>query len=361
MRAVFGASWQLWGVACAVGWLISPVATSAQDAQSPAAQVPSTQDSTDPTPSPQTTAAAKKVVFVAGPPSHAAGEHEHNAGCILLAERLAAAMPNFTTQVTRNGWPDDDAIFEGADAIVIFCDGGNGHVVMNRLEEVDAMMARGVGLVCLHYAVEIPKGEPGEKLLNWIGGYFETDWSVNPHWDAEFKEFPTHPITSGVEPFTMRDEWYFHMRFSVNMEHVTPILSAVAPESTMTRPDGPHEGNPAVRAAVAAGEPQHMAWAYERPGGGRGVGFTGGHFHNNWGDDNFRRLVLNAIVWTAQGEVPAAGVVDGPVTLEQLAANQDEQGRGRRGGRRGGRGRGRSGQDSAQPVPNNQQPIPGAP
>ena len=51
-----------------------------------------------------------------------------------------------------------------------------------------------------------------------------------------------------------------------------------------------------------------MAWAAEREGGGRGFGFTGGHDHWNWGDPNFRKVVLNAIVWCAHGEVPKDGV-----------------------------------------------------
>ena len=38
-------------------------------------------------------AKAKKIVFVAGKPSHGYGAHEHNAGCMLLAKELQAAMP----------------------------------------------------------------------------------------------------------------------------------------------------------------------------------------------------------------------------------------------------------------------------
>ena len=109
------------------------------------------------------------------------------------------------------------------------------------------------------------------------------------------------------------------------MKGVTPILTAVPPESTMSRADGPHEGNPAVREAVKKGEPQHMAWAAERPDGGRGFGFTGAHFNKNWGDDNFRKIVLNAILWTAKAKVPAEGV-QSSVTKEQLEANLDPKG-----------------------------------
>jgi hypothetical protein len=116
------------------------------------------------------------------------------------------------------------------------------------------------------------------------------------------------------------------MRFRDGMSGVIPILSAVPPSSTMNRSDGPHEGNPAVRAAVKNGEVEHMAWALERPDGGRGFGFTGGHYHKNWGNDNVRKLVLNAILWTAKVEVPSEGVPS-HVTAEDLKQNLDAKGR----------------------------------
>ena len=266
----------------------------------------------------------KKVVFVAGTRSHGYGSHEHNAGCLLLARELGRHMPNFETSVFRNGWPKDpESAFKDADAVVMYCDGGGGHMVNPHLEEFDKVMKRGVGLACIHYAVEVPKGESGNAFLDWIGGYFETHWSVNPHWKANFDSLPDHPITRGVKPFEIQDEWYFHMRFREGMKGVTPILTALAPDSTMSRRDGAHSGNPHVRRAVAAGEPQHVAWAAERPDGGRGFGFTGGHFHWNWGDENFRRLVLNAIVWIAKGDVAENGVASPEVTRADLEANQD--------------------------------------
>jgi putative membrane-bound dehydrogenase-like protein len=203
----------------------------------------------------------------------------------------------------------------------MYCDGGGGHLVMPKLAECDALAKKGIGIVCIHYGVEVPKGEAGVKFMDWIGGYFEPHWSVNPHWEAKFEKLPDHPITRGVEPFTCDDEWYYHMRFRDEMKGVTPILTAIPPAHTLSRPDGPHSGNPEVR--KKAGQPQHVAWACERPDGGRGFGFTGGHNHWNWGDPNFRKTVLNAIVWCAKGEVPEKGVSDSPITLEALEANQD--------------------------------------
>jgi type 1 glutamine amidotransferase len=264
----------------------------------------------------------KKIVFVAGPRSHDYASHEHNAGCLLLARMLNDNMPNVHAAVYRNGWPADPTAFDNADAIVLYADGGGGNMLIPHVDEMDKLMKKGVGLACLHYALDAPKGKAGDHLLRWIGGYFETFWSVNPSWTAEFKKLPEHPITRGVRSFTILDEWYYHMRFADDMAGVTPILTAIPPDQTRKGPDGPYSGNEHVRARM--GMPEHVAWAYERPGGGRGFGFTGGHSHWNWGHDDFRKVVLNAIVWVAKADVPANGVPSKTPTLEELEANQDE-------------------------------------
>ncbi|HVK14434.1 MAG TPA: NPCBM/NEW2 domain-containing protein, partial [Gemmataceae bacterium] len=277
-------------------------------------------------------AEGKKIVFVAGRPSHGHREHEHNAGCRLLAAELdkaaeAANVPLLTTVYT-NGFPKDLTAFDNANTVISYCDGGGGHYLMPVIKDFDKVMDRGVGLVCLHYGVEIPAGEPGNAFLKWIGGYFEANWSVNPHWTAKFDKLPEHPITRGVKPFEINDEWYYHMRFRPGMEGVTPILTALPPRETLSRPDGPHSGNPAVRQDVLEKkEPQHMAWAANRKDGiGRGFGFTGGHFHRNWQNDDFRTLVLNAIAWTAHIEVPPTGLRSPTPTAEQMDANLDPKG-----------------------------------
>ncbi len=193
------------------------------------------------------------------------------------------------------------------------------------VRQFEDIMNRGVGLVCIHYGVEVPKGPTGQRFLQWIGGYFETNWSVNPHWDASFSDLPDHPITRGVNPFEINDEWYYHMRFAPEMTRVTPILAALPPESTLARGDGTHSGNPYVREEVKAKKPQYLAWAFVRGDGkGRGFGFTGGHFHRNWQNDDFRKLVLNAIAWTAHVEVPENGISSATPGDAELDANQDE-------------------------------------
>jgi type 1 glutamine amidotransferase len=266
----------------------------------------------------------KKVVLIAGRKSHGYGAHEHKAGCMLLADALNKSGLPIEAQVVTDGWPDDASVLDGADSIVIYSDGGGGHPFNAHIDELNKLTAAGTGIVCIHYGVEVPEGKSGNAFLDWTGGYFEANWSVNPHWVAEYDQLPMHPITKGVKPFSINDEWYYHMRFREQMEGVTPILTDLPPKSTLSRPDGAHSGNPFVREAFANGVPQHMAWARERPDGGRGFGISGGHFHWNWGHNQMRKVVLNAIAWSAGVDVPSDGVSSKTLSVKDLMANQDE-------------------------------------
>lgn len=270
-----------------------------------------------------TARADKQILLIAGVASHGPGEHEFRAGSLLLSDCLNK-VPGIHATVASNGWPSDESLLRSADAILLYADGGGGHpaILPDRMKLLDELAKKGVGIGTAHYGVEVPAGAPGFAMLRWTGGYFEMYWSVNPTWHATFSQLPTHPITRGVQPFAMDDEWYYHMRFAPGMSGITPILSVVPPVETVRQSDGTHSSNPWVRWEVEHGIPQPLMWAFERPTGGRGFGFTGGHYHKNWADNNFRRLVLNALVWAAGAEVPAGGI-ESTVTPEQLKANQD--------------------------------------
>ncbi|MCB1093657.1 MAG: ThuA domain-containing protein, partial [Verrucomicrobiae bacterium] len=222
-----------------------------------------------------------------------------------------------------NGWPENEAIFDGAKAVVVYSDGNAGHPVNGHEAKMSELAAAGVGIMFMHYAVEVPPGERGELFKKWVGGHYESGFSVNPHWTASDAPKAGHPIGNGVPNLRANDEWYFNMRFAKDMQGVTPILSSVAPDETMSRPDGEHSGNPEVRKMVAEKQPQHVCWVIERADGGRGFGFTGLHFHDNWANDDFRKTVLNAICWIAKVEIPAEGIVTPTPTQEELDANLD--------------------------------------
>jgi len=264
--------------------------------------------------------AKKKLVFIAGKPSHPPRMHEFNAGVRLLARQLKET-PGLQVEVVLNGWPKDETVFEGADAVVFYMDGGGRHEVVQergrRLKLVDKWVKQGVGIGCMHYGVEVLADQAGDHFKRWIGGHYENSFSCNPMWEPQFKSFPDHPVANGVKPFSIKDEWYFNMRFIDGVKgnkagkagglKFTPILVATPSDKVRKGPYVYPKG-PYPHIEAASGRPEAMMWTVERADGGRGFGFTGGHYHDNWGNADFRKVVLNALVWVAGGKVPADGV-----------------------------------------------------
>lgn len=230
-----------------------------------------------------------KIVLVAGTQSHGPGDHEYKAGCILLAKFLTQngiADP----LVVTGGWPENDSVFDGASAVVLYMDGGAQHSILkgDRLDTIAKLMRKGVGLACLHYTVEVPKEAAGPQFIEWIGGYYERTYSQNPFNEADLVQAsPSHPISRGWKSFHLKDEWYYRIRFQPGDRRVTPILTSMLPMDASNR--------------------EVLAWATERKDGGRGFGFTGLHTHKNWSVPDFRQLLVNAVLWSAKVDIPEGG------------------------------------------------------
>ena len=271
------------------------------------------------------TAADKKLVLIAGKPSHPPGMHEFRAGSLLL-QKCLAGVPGLTLTVWSNGWPSDASAFQGADAVVIYSDGGAGHpaVQADHAKIIGDLIEKGVGFGVMHYACEVQKDKGGKEFQDWIGGYYEDHFSVNPIWDPEYKTFPKHPVTRGVKPFTAKDEWYFNIHFRDDTKELTRILTATPSDAVRKGPyvwpKGPYD-----HIVAASGREETMMWVCES-GAKRGFGFTGGHFHTNWGNADFRKVILNALLWVAKAEVPEGGV-SSAVTDEELKLNLDPKGK----------------------------------
>jgi hypothetical protein len=274
-----------------------------------------------------------KLVIIAGKPSHPPLQHEFRAGALIL-EKCLKDVPRLKVDRHDQGWVSDESTFADADAIVIYSDGGAKHPAVqgDHLKTLNALMAKGVGFGAMHYGVEVLADNGGAEFKEWLGGHYENQYSCNPMWEPRFEMFPSHPITEGVLPFQIKDEWYMNMRFrpafgdgtkqvTAGKSSFVPIL--VASPSDATR-DGPYvyPKGPYPHIQAEKGQSEAMMWAVEREDGGRGFGFTGGHFHLNWSNDAFRKTVLNALVWVTKIEVPSGGVAS-TVTPEELQQNLD--------------------------------------
>lgn len=250
-------------------------------------------------------AAPAKIVLIAGRPSHPPGAHEHNAG-VLLLDKMLKQNKGVETVIVKGGWPVEESVFGGARAIFLFSDGAKSQPFMqgDRMAKIDAMLKKGVGLMLMHYAIEFPV-ENGPQVLEWVGGYYERPYSKNPINDVEVVQAsPKHPVSRGWKTYQCKDEFYYHLRFTEGDKRVTPIITVMLPKDKPER--------------------EVIAWACQRKDGGRGFGFSGGHFHTNWGIPEFRQMVVNAVLWTAKVDIPKNGAKC-DVTADDLKANLDDK------------------------------------
>jgi outer membrane protein assembly factor BamB len=238
----------------------------------------------------------RKIVLLAGAKSHGAGEHEYLATMKLIQADLAG----FRTEVYADGWPADAHTLDDANTIVVMSDGQDHDtptrvpfMTPERMKVMEKEMKRRCGLVMIHYSTFI-SFPYDQQTLDWLGGYFNWDEKRVPV--SKIKTLsadvalaaPSHPILRGVSPFHIRDEFYYKLKFRENDPGLVPILR--------------------VPVLAQSPEEQTIAWAFQRANGGRGFGITSGHYFENWKDDNFRKLMLNAVVWTSGADVPGDGI-----------------------------------------------------
>jgi type 1 glutamine amidotransferase len=186
--------------------------------------------------------------------------------------------------------PEDLAELDVAAAIVLMWEAWEQHLFQSKnvavMNKFGQLMQDGVGLMCLHAATAV--GDDAEKeFLKWSGGNKKRGYSSHPMESDPGLSIvtPEHPICLGVKPMRFaREEFYRRILFDESAGKVTPILAAGSPV-----------GKPAD---------QVVAWTFQRTGGGRTFCCTGPHFHDSFQNDDFRRLIMNAIRWIANKENP---------------------------------------------------------
>ena len=189
-----------------------------------------------------------KVVLIAGSNFFKPGQHEYIGGCAVLMDLLRQTPGVFP--VLALDWPRKAETFAGAKSVVFYFDGGDKHAWIgeSRRAELKKLADAGVGLVCFHQGVDVPK-DLGPQVRDWMGASFEKGFSQRAHWVAEFKTFPEHPVCRGVAPFRIDDGWLYKLRFVEGLQGVTPLLRTVSPK--------------AKSAPETADEPT-VSWVYER-------------------------------------------------------------------------------------------------
>jgi type 1 glutamine amidotransferase len=258
------------------------------------------------------TAGPRKIVLIAGKKSHGPEGnrvHDYNWSARLLKAALERSNVREKVRVEcyLNGWPADAKALDGAATIMVISDGRDGDQYSEalhlespeRVAEVSRLMEKGCGLVLLHFATFAPD-RYARECFEWTGGYFDWEENGRRKWYSAITTLdnaqvelpaPEHAVCRGVKPFRMKEEFYYNIRFKPEEGAVTPLLSVAALKGR-------------------AGSGNTVAWCRQREaGGGRGFATTCGHFYDNWKNDDFRKLVLNALVWSAHVEVPKEGVL----------------------------------------------------
>ena len=235
-----------------------------------------------------------KIVLVAGETAKVdkVGHHDYIAGCKCLAS-LLRQTPGVQSVQVLDGWPIDAKVFDGANAVVFYTDGGGKQAFLSspqRIDKVQSLVDARVGLVMIHQAVDFPD-EFAARTKSWLGGIYMTGKSGRGHWDSKHVDFPSHPTTRGVTPWEINDGWLNKIQFVDDMRGVTPLVWS-GKEYAGSR---------------AGLNDDIVAWAYERPGGGRSFAFTGLDAHEAWWLTGLRQFIINGVLWSAGIDIPAGG------------------------------------------------------
>jgi quercetin dioxygenase-like cupin family protein len=254
----------------------------------------------------------RKIVLIGGAKSEGSGRHDYPSAIRVLERLLRSSpeLPGLDIESHPDGWPAGSAL-DGASAVVLYFDGLDNHPLLatERRERFDAAMRAGVGLVVLHQASTVPATDRTLDLQRWLGGARYGMFDRATEMAQIAPATPAHPVSRGLAPFTYLDEFYPTLRWH---DGVQPILKARLHVEFREGKD------------LVIGEPvtSTVGWVYERAGGGRAFGYTGAHYLAAFDQPTVRKMILNAIAWTARIEVPAAGISSHDAVVTRAADRQ---------------------------------------
>ena len=205
----------------------------------------------------------------------------HTAGMLAKCLKL-----NGDIQTTvSDGWPNDPDQLKGVDAIVIYTSPAAEMLLDGpHRQQVLDVMKQGCGLVTIHWASTVKQenlDRLGPAWMSLLGGTWISNVGLSTDTSPLKQLHPDHPICRGWSEYEIRDEFYLNPQITDQAQALLQVTTK--------------------------GQDVVVGWAYERPEGGRSYATTLGHFYDNFQREDFRRTIVNAVLWTAQCEVPADG------------------------------------------------------
>ena len=249
-------------------------------------------------------------------------EHDYPDG-ILAIERLIKGSPqlqalNPVIKAFPAGFPTDLSQIADADVVVMYFGMDYRPPRMTdpledpaRRTAMEHLMAKGTGLIALHQASTVPDQTSAVPFADWLGavrfGMADRSTEIAPVRISG----AASPVANGLKDFNYLDEFYPTVTFSTTTR-VTPILTAKV--HIQIRNNKPVFEEPPSDHVIA--------WAAERPNGGRSFGFTGAHYLATFDQPEIRTVLLNAILWTAKRDVPPGGATTNAVTMRHYGAGR---------------------------------------
>jgi type 1 glutamine amidotransferase len=236
-------------------------------------------------------AAEKKNILLIGQGSdgHPPGTHEFMAGTRVVQALLAPyADLNVSVVKADEPWSDGPALLDAADGAILLVTQGAQFMqkTPERFAAFQRLAQRKGALVALHWSIGAKDAQYIEGQLKLLGGTRGGPQRKYQILETDVRRLaPEHPILAGIQDFRIKDEFYYRL----------DLLPKEAPGF-----------RPLLSAKVDGGD-ETVAWAWERPDGGRSFGYVGIHFHSNWERLEYRRLVANAILWTLGRDIPPTG------------------------------------------------------
>jgi hypothetical protein len=229
----------------------------------------------------------KRVLLLGQKRDHPAASHEYYSGLRVL-EKCLTGVPGLEMQivVADEPCPDVPAMIDKADGIVLFLGEGGRWMQRDakRLAAVDRLAARGGAIVGLHWGIGAKDDKYVKRHVELMGGMHGGSDRKYVVTKADVKIVGEHPILQGVGDMHLDDEYYYSLKFA-KVGKVTPLLQGIINE-----------------------QPETIAWAFERPDGGRSFGFGGMHYHKNWAELGCRRLVSQGVLWSVGLPIPTGGL-----------------------------------------------------